>query len=57
MSTAFGTALVGSFIYAIINTILTSILGIDSGGSYYGALVQRLLVKRSVRAHRTSRAW
>ena len=45
---AFGTALIGSFIYAIINTILTSILGIDSSGSYYGALVQTLLVKRSV---------
>ena len=45
---AFGTALIGSFVYAIINTILTSILGIDSGGSYYGALVQTLLVKRSV---------
>src|SRR3954469_11209235 len=40
---SFGTALIGSFIYAIINTILTSILGIDSGGSYYGLLVQRLL--------------
>jgi len=43
----FGTALIGSFVYAIINTILTAILGVDSGGSYYGALVQRLLVKRS----------
>ena len=43
----FLTALVASFIYAIINTILTAILGIDSGGSYYGLLVQRLLVKRS----------
>jgi uncharacterized membrane protein YvlD (DUF360 family) len=43
----FLTALIGSFIYAIINTILTSILGVDSGGSYYGMLVQRLLVKRS----------
>jgi len=32
---------------AIINTILTSILGVDSGGSYYGALVQRLMVNRS----------
>src|SRR6187431_1082557 len=38
---SFGTALLGSFIYAIINTILTAILGIDSGGSYYGTLVQR----------------
>ena len=44
---SFGTALVGSFIYAIINTILTAILGVDSGGSYYGTLVQRLMVQRS----------
>ena len=43
----FLVALVASFIYAIINTVLTAILGIDSGGSYYGLLVQRLLVKRS----------
>jgi uncharacterized membrane protein YvlD (DUF360 family) len=43
----FLTALVASFIYAIINTILTAILGVDSGGSYYALLVQRLLVKRS----------
>jgi uncharacterized membrane protein YvlD (DUF360 family) len=43
----FGTALVASFVYAIINTILTAILGVDSGDSYYGLLVQRLLVKRS----------
>ena len=43
----FGTALIASFIYAIINTILTAILGVDSGESYYGLLVQRLLVKRS----------
>ena len=46
-STASSTALIGSFIYAIINTILTSLLGIDSGGSYYGPLIQRLMVKRS----------
>jgi uncharacterized membrane protein YvlD (DUF360 family) len=44
---AFGTALIGSFIYAIITTILTAILGVDSGGSYYGMLVQRLMVQRS----------
>jgi len=43
----FGTALIASFVYAIINTILTAILGVDSGGSYYGLLVQRLLVERS----------
>jgi len=39
------TALIGSFVYAIINTVMTSILGIDSGGSFYGLLVQSLLVK------------
>ena len=43
----FGTALIASFVYAIINTVLTAILGVDSGDSYYGLLVQRLLVKRS----------
>ncbi|HET9755802.1 MAG TPA: phage holin family protein [Candidatus Limnocylindrales bacterium] len=43
----FVIALIGSFIYAIINTVLTAVLGIDSSGSYYGLLVQRLLVKRS----------
>src|SRR3954466_11636030 len=32
----FGTALLASFVYAIINTILTAILGVDSGDSYYG---------------------
>ncbi|HYC07280.1 MAG TPA: phage holin family protein [Candidatus Binatia bacterium] len=44
----FVAALIASFIYAIINTILTSILGIDRGDSYYGLLVQRLLAKRTV---------
>jgi uncharacterized membrane protein YvlD (DUF360 family) len=44
---AFGTAVIASFIYAIFNTILTAVLGVDSGGSYYGLLVQRLLVARS----------
>ncbi len=43
----FATALVASFIYAIFNTLLTAILGIDSGGSYYGVLIQRLMVKRA----------
>jgi uncharacterized membrane protein YvlD (DUF360 family) len=40
-------ALIGSFVYAIINTILTAILGIDRGGSYYGLLIQRLMVQRA----------
>ena len=53
----FLTALIGSFIYAIINTILTAILGIDSGGSYYGLLVQRLHGQAVARGTRTSRAW
>ena len=40
-------ALFGSFVYAIINTALTGILGIDSGDSFYGSLIQRMLIKGS----------
>jgi uncharacterized membrane protein YvlD (DUF360 family) len=40
-------ALVGSFIYAIVNTVLTAILGIDSGDSFYGLLIQNMLLKRA----------
>jgi uncharacterized membrane protein YvlD (DUF360 family) len=39
----FLTALIGSFIYAAVNTTLTAILGVDTGGSYFGLLVQNLL--------------
>jgi uncharacterized membrane protein YvlD (DUF360 family) len=39
------TAVVGSFLYAAINTALTAILGVDAGGSYYGTLVQSLRAK------------
>src|SRR5262249_19589570 len=38
------TALVGSFLYAIIDTILTAILGVDRGGTYYSRLIRALLV-------------
>src|SRR5262245_12585691 len=41
------TALVASFVYAIINTVLTALLGIDAGDSYYGLLIQRLMIQRS----------
>ncbi|HEX6868385.1 MAG TPA: alkaline phosphatase family protein, partial [Candidatus Limnocylindrales bacterium] len=44
----FTSALIGSFVYAAINTALTAILGVDRSGSYYGMLVQRLLMKRQV---------
>jgi uncharacterized membrane protein YvlD (DUF360 family) len=43
------TALVGSFLYAIINTVLTSILGVDQGDTYYGTLVRALLLKAAAR--------
>jgi uncharacterized membrane protein YvlD (DUF360 family) len=43
----FTWALIASFVYAIINTILTAILGVDRGGSYYGLLIQRLMVRRA----------
>ncbi len=42
----FVTALIGSFVFAFFNTALTSILGVDASGSYYGLLIQTLLVKR-----------
>src|SRR5262245_22879221 len=35
-------ALIASFVYAIVNTVLTAVLGVDSGGSYFGYLVQAL---------------
>ena len=40
-------ALIGSLVYAVINTTLISILGIDRGGSYYGSLVQALRARRA----------
>src|SRR5579871_3870984 len=40
----FATALVGSFIYAIVDTIVTAILGVDRGGTYYNQLIRALLV-------------
>ena len=43
-------ALVASFVYAVINTTLISILGIDRGASYYGSLVQMLRAKRAAPA-------
>ncbi len=43
----FGSALVASFVYAIINTILNSVLGVDVGDSFYGLLVQQLLMHRA----------
>jgi uncharacterized membrane protein YvlD (DUF360 family) len=43
----FATALIASFVYAIINTVLTAIFAIDSGDSFYGLLVQRLMVRAS----------
>jgi uncharacterized membrane protein YvlD (DUF360 family) len=41
-------ALVGSFIYAIINVVLTSIIGVDTSDSFYGLLVQQLMLKHGV---------
>jgi uncharacterized membrane protein YvlD (DUF360 family) len=41
------TALIASFVYAIVNTILTAIFGVDRGGTYYAQLVQAMLAKAS----------
>ncbi len=43
----FFTALIASFIYAGINTVLTSVFAIDSGGSYFGLLVSTMMAKRA----------
>jgi uncharacterized membrane protein YvlD (DUF360 family) len=43
----FGTALVASFVYAIIGSVLTWILGVDQGGSYYGLLIQSLMLQQA----------
>jgi uncharacterized membrane protein YvlD (DUF360 family) len=42
-----GAAIVGSFLFAIFNTILTSIFAIDSGDGFYSLLIQNLLIKRA----------
>jgi uncharacterized membrane protein YvlD (DUF360 family) len=44
----FISALVGSFVFAIINTILVSILAVDSGDGFYSLLIQSLMAKRAV---------
>ena len=36
------SAVIASFVYAVINSALTALLGVDRGGSYYGTLVQTL---------------
>ena len=43
----FLSALIASFVYAGINTVLTAILGLDSGDSFYGLLIQNLLINRA----------
>ena len=40
-------ALVGSWIYAIVNTSLTAILATDNEDSYWGALVRQLAIRRA----------
>jgi len=42
------SALVASFVFAIVNVILTSIVGVDMSDSFYGLLVQQLLIMRDV---------
>ena len=39
------TALIASFVYAAINSVLTAILGVDRGGSYYGRLLHALMTR------------
>jgi uncharacterized membrane protein YvlD (DUF360 family) len=46
----FLTALIASFLYAGVNTVVTSVFAIDSGASYYGLLVSTLMAKRATGA-------
>ena len=48
------TAFIASFIYAAVNTVLTSIFAIDSGGSYFGLLVSTMMAKRATTPTRSS---
>jgi uncharacterized membrane protein YvlD (DUF360 family) len=43
----FFSALIGSFVFAAFNTLLTAILGVDRGDSYFGLLVASLMAKGS----------
>ena len=43
-------SIVASFVYSIVNTVLTAILGIDRGGSYFGYLVQALRARHAAPA-------
>ncbi|MBV9172673.1 MAG: phage holin family protein [Chloroflexi bacterium] len=42
----FLAALAGSFVYAILDSVLTWILAVDRGGSYYGQLIRALMLRR-----------
>jgi uncharacterized membrane protein YvlD (DUF360 family) len=42
----FLSALIGSFLYAGINTVLTSVLGVDRDGSFFGLLIASMQAKR-----------
>jgi uncharacterized membrane protein YvlD (DUF360 family) len=46
----FLSGLIASFVYAIINTALTAVLGVDRDGSYFGYLVQALQAKGAAAA-------
>jgi len=41
-------AIGGSFLYGILNVALTALVGVDTSDSFYGLLVQNLLLKRGV---------
>ena len=41
-------AVLASFIFAIVTVVLTAIVGVDTSDSFYGLLIQRLLLQREV---------
>ncbi len=45
----FGTAFWAAWIIAVVNTVLTAVFAIDSGDSYFGALVHQLITRDAKR--------
>src|SRR4051794_39782046 len=41
------SAVIGSFLYAIVNAVLTAALGVDSGDSFYSLLIQQMLMQEA----------
>jgi uncharacterized membrane protein YvlD (DUF360 family) len=41
------SAIIGSFLYAILNSVLTAFVGVDSSDSFYSLLIQQMLMQET----------